>query len=238
MKLVKNLLKGALFVAISTYMMSCSNSNPVGTTDKKNEPLPSSSLDEQNIKLLKKEVEKMDTMTIDELNNYIDSLKNVCTKRSLSKTKAVLYTDAQLAWLAAAKVASNMGYPCAAKLVEYSVWNYPYTEVEDNYGLFTSKILKDADFLNYFREFKSSGRDLKSFIFTRGDLFYALHKVNAKTFVYNANYAVQLDDYYDFELDNRYLQNLFATTVNNWGWLSQQTGVLNNIKVYISFTTV
>lgn len=33
MKLVKNLLIGALFVAISTYMMSCSNSNPVGTTD-------------------------------------------------------------------------------------------------------------------------------------------------------------------------------------------------------------
>ena len=33
MKLVKNLLKGALFVTISTYIMSCSNSKPVGTTD-------------------------------------------------------------------------------------------------------------------------------------------------------------------------------------------------------------
>ncbi len=33
MKLVKNLLNGALFVAISSYMMSCSNSNTVETTD-------------------------------------------------------------------------------------------------------------------------------------------------------------------------------------------------------------
>ncbi len=33
MKLVKNLLKGALFVAISSYIMSCSNSTPTGTTD-------------------------------------------------------------------------------------------------------------------------------------------------------------------------------------------------------------
>jgi len=148
-----------------------------------------------------------------------------------------------LAWLAAAQIARNEGYPCSATLVEYSVKDIPYYEGPTASGPFTSKIrstLKYQSYVDYIK-FTRKTTDTWKPVFEKADnpdLFYSLHKVTVYVTGYYvdtafASYHLLFEDVFDFSLDNNYMGDLFATIVNNWAWLCQQTHVLHPISVSI-----
>ena len=184
--------------------------------------------------------EKFAQMTNEQLNNYIDSVQK-SSKMTLDSTNYLGSTTAsiKLAWLAAAQIARNMGYPCAAKMVECSVNNESYIENSD---IFSRKIDDSSVYKNYLSSARSQKYTDNSIVFTKGDdsdLFYALHKVDIKTTgvllgTELATYTVEITDRFNFNLDNNY-DSLFTGTVNNWAWLCQQTSVLHDIFVSITF---
>ena len=59
-------------------------------------------------------------MSIDELNKFIDKMKD----EDQTRASGNLLNNTQLAWLAAAQIARDKGYECAALMVEFSVSNY------------------------------------------------------------------------------------------------------------------
>ena len=58
-------------------------------------------------------------MSIDELNKFIDKMKD----EDQTRASGNLLNNTQLAWLAAAQIARDKGYECAALMVEFSVYN-------------------------------------------------------------------------------------------------------------------
>ena len=54
---------------------------------------------------------------IDELNKFIDKMKD----EDQTRASGNLLNNTQLAWLAAAQIARDKGYECAALMVEFSV---------------------------------------------------------------------------------------------------------------------
>ena len=142
------------------------------------------------------------------------------------------------AWLAAAQAAKLAGYPCAAKAVEHSVLGINYKE--DN-GSFAEKIKTTSTFKDFLSATKNSNKSHDSAVreFTKSDnsdLFYALHNATVTLNKSGTNYKVHVYDVFDFALDNNY-DSLFTSAVNNWAWLSQQTGVLHKITINIDFTS-
>lgn len=65
---------------------------------------------------------KMPHMSIDELNKFIDKMKD----EDQTRASGNLLNNTQLAWLAAAQIARDKGYECAALMVEFSVYNIDY----------------------------------------------------------------------------------------------------------------
>ena len=63
-------------------------------------------------------------MSIDELNKFIDKMKD----EDQTRASGNLLNNTQLAWLAAAQIARDKGYECAALMVEFSVYNIDYSE--------------------------------------------------------------------------------------------------------------
>lgn len=178
---------------------------------------------------------QFENMTNDELNKYIEGM----AVSSLARGTTVTTSSVKGAWLAAAQLAKNAGYTCAATLVVCSVNGTSYTETDG--GAFGKKIKATSVYKNYFNTVKSSKKTSYSgsLCFTSGDLFYALHNVSIKssgTLVGTAfaSYIHTVSDVFDFAYDNNY-NSLFTTLVNNWAWLCQQTGVLNKISVKITF---
>lgn len=196
-----------------------------------------------------KEIEYFDSMSIDELNQYIDNQARTISQsqtdnRPSSKAKTtVTKKNLKNAWLAAAAIARKKGFPCAATLVEHSVLNKPYKEgcVKGN-GLFGKKIKKTTVHKSIFKKMKKSKKSklTGSTTFTKttnADLFYALHKVNYKFTGYQvgksmASYMATYNDVFDFAFDNKY-KSLLTSCINNGAWLCQQTKVLHKIKVSI-----
>lgn len=175
------------------------------------------------------------SMTDAELNDYIDNIAS-----SSQKTRASTTGNIGTAWLAAAQIARNRGYECAAKMVEYSVWGNDYSEIYlegTSGGLFYNKISINADFLSYQAKL-GTGSEPTSFAFTAStdaDLFYALHNVNVTAELKLPNtpafsyWNIVLTDIFDFAYDNNY-DSLFTSLVNNGAWLCQQTHVLHPIN--------
>ena len=64
-------------------------------------------------------------MSIDELNKFIDKMKD----EDQTRASGNLLNNTQLAWLAAAQIARDKGYECAALMVEFSVYNIDYSEL-------------------------------------------------------------------------------------------------------------
>ena len=58
-------------------------------------------------------------MSIDELNKFIDKMKD----EDQTRASGNLLNNTQLAWLAAAQIARDKGYECAALMVEFSVYH-------------------------------------------------------------------------------------------------------------------
>ncbi|WP_427339860.1 hypothetical protein [Caloranaerobacter sp. DY30410] len=65
-------------------------------------------------------------------------------------------------------------------------------------------------------------------------MFYALHNATFTVCKFGSKYNVNVYDVFDFVFDNQY-DSLFASMVNNWGWLSQNTGIFNKIIININF---
>lgn len=191
-------------------------------------------------------------MTVDELNAYID---NIVASYNVNETVGVQSTTANIgpvesAWLAAAEIARQNGYPFAAKIVENSVYNINYSETTDPFGLngglpFINKIKETQPFIEMSKKVLKNGVDVEitdpdacKIIEKKddADLFYALHKIG-----YSAKFQpslvgmkrtclITMEDTFDFELENNY-DDLFTTLVNNWGWLCENAGVLHPIKI-------
>lgn len=130
------------------------------------------------------------------------------------------------AWLAAAQVARNHGYPLAATLVEHSVLYRRYSETN---GEFAKAIKRTSAYKRIIN--KTSGSDA----FTKSDnkdLFYAIHKFSFTSASGSQGKRFWISDKFDFALDTSY-DNLFTSIVNNWAYLNQNMWVLHPIKVSI-----
>lgn len=168
---------------------------------------------------------QFEEMSNKELNDFIDSI--AAQYNSQARTSVVVPTASlRAAWLAAAQIAKNMGYPCAGTLVEKSAMGANYNETN---GMFAQKIKTTSAFARWRKNHTET-----SLIFEKhdnADLFYALHQT-ACLFSGNSSGArATVTDTYDFKPE-RY-NDIFASSVNNWAWLCQQTGVLRNIQVTI-----
>jgi len=192
------------------------------------------------------QISDFESMTNEELNQYIDSV--MLSYETASKTSSVTANGVNVpqdslegAWLAASIIAKNMGYTCAVKLIECSVYGQSYIENSfvSGTGLFTDKIFTSSEYNNYFGQHVLGKPSTNgSFAFNSGDLFYALHNVNIQSTAslpgtIFATYTINITDTYDFAFDNNY-DSIFSTTFNNWGWLSQQLGALKKIPVKIT----
>ena len=122
-------------------------------------------------------------MSIDELNKFIDKMKD----EDQTRASGNLLNNTQLAWLAAAQIARDKGYECAALMVEFSVYNIDYSEsVTDSSTPLLDKLNTTTVFNNYKNKVLNSGlKDFSggSWSFTiqksdNADLFYALHRVS------------------------------------------------------------
>lgn len=101
-------------------------------------------------------------MSIDELNKFIDKMKD----EDQTRASGNLLNNTQLAWLAAAQIARDKGYECAALMVEFSVYNIDYIRSQ------TSKYLKgDWDLTGGF-----SGGPLVEYISGAGYVAIGIHK--------------------------------------------------------------
>lgn len=178
------------------------------------------------------------TMTNEELNQYIDNIASSdMSSSSITASSSVSYvptSNLELAWMAAAEIARNNGYECAATMVEHSVAYEDYSEVAfasmNTGGIFYEKISTNSKFLAYKKNIASSPN--AGITFTKAsdaDLFYALHKVSTTAVKYPTDYFITITDVFDFEYDNDY-DSLFTTLVNNWAWLCQQTSVLHEVN--------
>lgn len=118
-------------------------------------------------------------MSIDELNKFIDKMKDEAQTRASGN----LLNNTQLAWLAAAQIARDKGYECAALMVEFSVYNIDYSEsVTDSSTPLLDKLNTTTVFNNYKNKVLNSGlKDFSggSWSFTiqksdNADLFYQI----------------------------------------------------------------
>ena len=197
----------------------------------------SDSLVRSNSDYLTTEYEKLQEMSVCELNAYID---NISASFNAGDTRIVTQNPTlvlKAAWLAAAQAARVAGYPCAAKAVEHSVLGINYTE---NNGAFAAKIKTTSTFKSFLSATKSSGKTYNRAVreFTKSDnadLFYALHNVTVTLNKSGSSYKVTVYDIFDFALDNDY-SSIFTTVVNNWAWLCQNAHVLNKVTININFT--
>ena len=194
----------------------------------------------ENSDYLIAEAAKIKTMSIDELNTYINNIYskyNSATTRSIQPPGTINILQLKAAWLAAAQAAKLLGYPCAAKAVEHSVLAQNYTE---NDGAFAAKIKTSSAFKNFLSSTKNSNKtsNKKVVEFTKSDnsdLFYALHNATVTLTKSGTKYKTNIYDVFDFALDNDY-SSIFTTAVNNWAWLCQNTFVLHKIKINVNFT--
>jgi len=201
---------------------------------------------DNDIKKFVVDVQMFKKMSNEELNNFISNIAKLYFKSKTSKTSNIQtasveqFNSIQLAWLAAAQIARNYGYSCAATLVEHSVKNIPYYEYGE--GLFINKIRLTSVYKDYISKLKSGKIKLNeknSIVFEKednADLFYALHKVYIKSEKGLLSiYTITISDIFDFGYDN-YYDDLFTNIVNNWAWLCQQKQVLHPIDVTITLS--
>lgn len=224
-------------LAINICILSMISSSSVMANTKVIEQSNLEELSSNNINLKN----KFENMTDNELNQYINDIANTSNENISTHTTVMVATEnLKQAWLAAAQIARNNGYPCAASLVEFSVNNYKYAETS---GLIGNKILSTSTYKNYINNIKNNSSSSISGYMTfdksvNSDLFYALHNVNINTQKMGIGQYitmnVKITDTFDFAYDNNY-DSLFTSLVNNWAWLCQQQHVLNKIPVEINF---
>lgn len=136
------------------------------------------------------------------------------------------FNNITLAWIAAAEVAAKSGYPCAGAVVKSSAYGDDY--IEDN-GLIANTIAASDTFAAWKQNREDSIYFEKS---DSADLFYAIHAANIGVSGSSSGAHALLTDVFDFEFETD-MGSLFATLVNDWGWLSQHIGALTVIDVQV-----
>ncbi|MGN0351504.1 MAG: hypothetical protein ACI4ES_07615 [Roseburia sp.] len=173
-----------------------------------------------------------ESMTDEELNIYIHSIAtmNIESTQNLPSANpqaAIANSPLKTAWLAAAELAKRNGYECAGTLVQYSVNGKNYSETN---GIFSKKIKTS----NAYTKWKKN-TSVTSIEFAHNDisdLYYALHLANIFLYGNSTGANAVVRDTFDFAYTSD-MGSLFSTFVNDWGWLSQQTGALTPISVTI-----
>ena len=154
---------------------------------------------------LKKTAQYLETLNVSELNNYIaevkyelenNEMKNYNTSSQDYKS-STLGDPVKAAWLAAAQIAKIEGYPCAAKLVEYSVINIDYNENND---MFSENIVKTDVYEDWIAD-PDRADSIAFKKYDNADLFYALHKVNISLSGSSSGATITINDVFNFELD-------------------------------------
>ena len=198
--------------------------------------------DESEDSVLESYSNKLDNMTVEELNAYIDKAQK-STEKSPSTDEEAYWSNLtiRVAWLAAAKILQKSGYPCAGKMLEYAVRGKKYSESTSGSGMFAKKIIPLSKFktaINVARKskdnpYKTSISFMKS---DNKDLYYSLHNVNMSVKKYKSGNVTKcmavISDTYDFA--PMIYSNIFTTCVNNAAWLSMKKGILKSFKITIT----
>ncbi|MBO4497879.1 MAG: hypothetical protein J5739_06710, partial [Lachnospiraceae bacterium] len=154
-------------------------------------------------------------------DHFSTSQKGNNARVNSANTRSLLQSNLQTAWIAAALIAYDSGYPLSATLVINSVLNQNYTEYN---GLFSSVIPSSPSFINTLHAFRSSGlpsqvgyQQLSFPRYEIEDLYFSIHNVTSADFYrYYNSVSVHLYDVYDFDLSCG--NSLFVNLVNDWAW--------------------
>lgn len=164
------------------------------------------------------------SMSIEELNEFIHNIAIQSSGGNDATSRAVIVN---LAWIAAAEIASKSGYPCAGAIVKSSALGEDY--IESN-GLLAKTIETTAAFAHWKLNFEE-----ESIVFERPDnidLAYAIHKADIRFNGNSSGGRAIITDTFDFDFETD-MEGLFATIINDWGWLSQFIGALYVINVQV-----
>ena len=177
--------------------------------------------------------EELEKLSVNELQAYIDECAEYSESLQNSDTniedRNIVITGpaaARTAWLAAAAIASQNGYPLSATLVTFSIADDDYTETN---GQFADAIRETSIYSSMITN--GSGDN----VFTKSmnpDLYYSIHKFSYSTSGGGSGARLHVHDTFDFELDKTY-EELFTALVNNAAYLMQWAEVLNVIDVNI-----
>lgn len=173
-------------------------------------------------------------MTLEELNSFIDTMCSLSTSsenHSNNNYNLDEYNAAQLAWLAAAQAARIVGLECCARLLTCSVTNSNYTEYNGTVAAEIQTTSADAYWLQHW----SQEHTITFNISDNADLAYSIHVASMSLSGNSSGATAHLSDTFDFASDTD-LQGFLAQMLNNWGYLSQNAGVLHQISVNIYIT--
>lgn len=188
------------------------------------------------------------TWSTEELNSYISYLAE-CSQDGMNARYTVPTGSGQAAWLAAAEILEDNGYPCVGALIKSSLYDTDYIEVcTAAYGeaaLFQKTIKTTSAYSTYRTQLKSgtavNGKLITFESSENADLAYSLHACTAYYTTTGAGnlltYSWYIYDVYDFAWDDEYNSPLISL-VNNVAYLAQQVNVLQVIDVYIYFAPV
>ena len=192
--------------------------------------------------------EVLSTWSTDELNDYISYLAEASSSNA-NLRYTVPTGSGQAAWLAAAQILEENGYPCVAALIESSLHGVDYvqnyTVAYGDSGIFQTKIKTTSAYATYRAQLKAgtavNGKLITFDSSENADLAYSLHSCTAYYTSIGAGnlktYSWYIYDVYDFAWDAEYNSPLISL-VNNVAYLSQQMNVLQVIDVYIHFAPV
>lgn len=218
-KLLSVFLCSVLFIQIASIAFA---TNHEATPDSSVETLSANEIDAL--------YEEYCTMSPEELNAIISNAKQQMENTNQPSPRFGIIQDA---WLAAAAIVEP-DYPCSAKLVEFSVKGYNYKEHESA-GLFGRKILNDDAYKNWRSQYSLSSPESSVTFTATADLYYSLHIADiALSSISSYGADIEITDTFDFDV--KFMGSIFATVVNDWAWLCQQTGILHKIDVDIVFT--
>ena len=186
-----------------------------------------------------------------EINERIKG-KNLPNELNSKKERGIgSYAAAKAAWLAGAATVNGMGYPnTSAYMVHAAGSVIPFDTPPDhvsNQNAWAKTIIANNDILNtHHSEYEiwiwTDDPVLtvsKSFEFTSGDPYYALHNVNyTYTYVRQPNGSVKcsgtVTDVYDFALTD--YDSLMTGFANNVGVFCQQFGVIAPYDIIIKYS--
>lgn len=183
-------------------------------------------------------VNNFDNMSIEELNDFITRCrvnKSIGLNEANTNAMTSQVTTIKLAWMAAAAIARQKGYECSATLVEHSVQGNNYNE--SGMGLFARKIISSNSFTSFMNQYSNLPYKSDSSLFEKSDnadLFYSIHKYDIEKIKAGVRNKIYIRDRFNFEWWE-YDGDIFTTSANNWAYLCQNYGVLNDIGVIISF---